>query len=282
MDSTVVKAFSVLEALANSDKPSRITDLALELGLAKSNTHRLLKTLEALGYVRQRSEDGLYEASLRLWETGVKVLSRLDLREIARPWLLSLAKETGETVHLSRFDNGEAVYLDKIESTHAVRAYTQIGGRSPAYATATGKALLAHQSEAIIASVATNLIAFTPRTLIDENALRTHLAAVRRNGYATNLGEWRASVYGLGAPIFNEAGAVVAAVGISGLDERLRGKALSSWAPAVTRAAFTISRELGYALPEKATMRVPGAAAAQPTRKADAHATTTRRTSARV
>ena len=282
MDSTVVKAFSVLEALANNDKPSRITDLALELGLAKSNTHRLLKTLEALGYVRQRSEDGLYEASLRLWETGVKVLSRLDLREVARPWLLSLAKQTGETVHLSRLDNGEAVYLDKIESTHAVRAYTQIGGRSPAYATATGKALLAYQSEAIVGSLAAKLIAFTPRTLVDPTALRTHLATVRRNGYATNLGEWRASVYGLGAPIFNETGAVVAAVGISGLDERLRGKALLSCAPAVTEAAFAISRELGYVMPEKAPTRAPRAAIAPAMRTPNAGVAPKKRANERV
>ena len=281
MDSTVVKAFSVLEALANSDKPSRITDLALELGLAKSNTHRLLKTLEALGYARQRSEDGLYEASLRLWETGVKVLSRLNLREVARPWLLSLAEETGETVHLSCFDHGEAVYLDKIESTHAVRAYTQIGGRSPAYATATGKALLAHQPETAIAAVAARLVAFTPRTLIDPAALRTHLAMVRKNGYATNLGEWRASVYGLGAPIFNETGAVVAAVGISGLDERLRGKELLTRAPGVAKAAFAISRELGYALPGQ-TARVPCATIGQPMRKANNRLAPTKPSSARA
>ena len=246
MDSTVVKAFAVLEALANGDKPYRLTDLARDLKLAKSNTHRLLKTLEALGYVRQRPEDACYEATLRCWEMGVRVLSRLDVRQVARPWLVALARDSGESVHLSRFDNGETVYLDKIESTHAVRAYTVIGGRSPAYATATGKALLAHQPEAVIAEVAANLTAFTPRTLADAAALRTQLALVRRDGFAANVGEWRPAVHGLAAPIFDEQGKVVAAVGISGLGERLRGKALLANVPAVTRAAADISRQLGF------------------------------------
>jgi IclR family KDG regulon transcriptional repressor len=246
MDSTVLKAMAVLETLAASDRPCRITDLARELNLAKSNTHRLLKTLETLGYVRQRPDNALYEATLRLWELGVRVLDRLDVRRIARPYLEALADRSSEAAHLSRFDAGEVVYLDKIESIHPVRAYTQIGGRAPAYCTATGKALLAFQPDPTIAMVAAQLTAFTPRTLTDPKALLVHLETIRRQGYAINQGEWRASVYGLAAPVFDGTGAVVAAVGISGLGERLKIRALRGMAPPVMQAAAAISSELGF------------------------------------
>jgi DNA-binding IclR family transcriptional regulator len=246
MDSTIVKAMAVLEALATSDHPCRITDLARQLNLAKSNTHRLLKTLEALGYVRQRPDNALYEATLRLWELGLRVVDRLDVRRVARPYIEALASRSAEAAHLSRFEAGEVVYLDKIESTQPVRAYTQIGGRAPSYCTATGKALLAFQSEAAIAAVASRLTAFTSRTLAEPDALLVHLATIRRQGYAINQGEWRASVYGLAAPVFDGSGAAVAAIGISGLGERLKLRTLRAMAPSVMQAASAISLELGF------------------------------------
>ena len=247
MDTTVLKALDVIEALARSERPRGITELAEQLQLTKSNVHRLLQTLASRGYLRRSGEDGRYELSLRLWELGSLVLAKLDLKHVAHAHLETLADLTRETVHLSVLDQRDVIYIDKIESPEPVRAYSSLGGRAPAYCVATGKALLAFASDDLIHSVGASLIPYTSRTIRTETALRQALAQIRHDGFATNAGEWRESVCGLAAPIRDARGAVIAAVGISGPADRLKPKRLKSLAPAVVATAGSISNDLGHA-----------------------------------
>jgi DNA-binding IclR family transcriptional regulator len=245
METTVLKTLRVIEALGESDKPRGITELSRELKLTKSNVHRLIETLAASGYVYRR-EGGRYELTLKLWELGMTVVSRLDLKEVAAPHLRELAARTAETVHLSVFDDGSVVYIEKIESSHPVRAYSRVGGRAPAYCVATGKALLAYQPPELINRIARTLIRFTRRTITNPEGFVRELERIKRDGYAVNQGEWRDSVCGVAAPIWDGSGVVVAAVGISGPVQRLPAKACLGFAPVVVAAAQRISHDLGY------------------------------------
>lgn len=245
MEKTVVKAFRTLEVLAASPKPRGITELSAQLGIGKSNAHRILTTLTKLGYVKPVNR-GQYAASLRLWEMGAQVLLRLDVKRVARPYIEQLAAKTGESVHLSVLDGCDVVYIDKIEGAHPVRAYSQIGERAPAYAVATGKALLAFQPDEVVQACARNAKAFTPRTITTARRLMDELANVRRGGFAINRGEWRATVCGVGAPIRDSEGRVVAALGISGPADRLKPRLLHKAAPVVINMARNVSREIGY------------------------------------
>lgn len=245
MDKTVIKAIGLFEQLAASPTPMGISELAALTKLQRSNVHRILKTFVALGYVRQRP-DQLYEATLRVWEMGTRIIERIDVRSVARAELVALVKESGESVHLSRLEALEVLYLDKIDSDNPVRAYTQIGGRAPAYCTATGKVLLAHDAETAAAVAARGLVKHTPRTITHATALRRELAGIREQGFSINSGEWREHVAGLAAPVFDHRGELVAAIGISGPIERLKPKVLRSFAPAVMAAAARTSRALGF------------------------------------
>src|SRR5258708_10988712 len=113
METTVVKGFKMLEALAMNEGPCALTDMAKLCGVTKRNAHRLLKTLEECRYVRHDPKTRAYEATLRLWELGIRVFNRLNLRGVAQPHLASLAQATRESVHLSMFEHGEVVYVDK-------------------------------------------------------------------------------------------------------------------------------------------------------------------------
>ncbi|HWA39745.1 MAG TPA: IclR family transcriptional regulator [Burkholderiales bacterium] len=242
MDKTVVKAFRVLELLVQAGEPMSITRLAAQTGLQKSNVHRLLATLGALGYVRH-GETSLYEPSLRVWEMGQQVYGRLGLASAARPHLRRLMEQTGESAHLAIFDGTEIVYLDKVETANPVRAYTVVGGRAPAYCTASGKALLAWQSAETVRAVANGIRRLTPETIADHAALARELALVRGQGYAINSGEFRPNVAGLAAPV--QAGSeVIAAVGISGPLDRLRPRKIKSLAPTVVAAAEAVARTM--------------------------------------
>ena len=246
MEKTVVKAIEIIECLSRSDQPVGITWLAKDLGLTKSNVFRLLDTLVQRGLVRRHADTGQYELTLRIWELGLSVLSRLDVKKAAMRHIHDLMKKTNESVHLSIFVDGHVLYIDKVESEQPVRAYSRIGDRPPPHSVATGKALLAFQPEEIIEKVCRNLQRFTARTITDPRALRKELESIRRLGYSVNVGEWRESVCGVAAPIRDWSGGVVGAVGISGPAERLKPNMLDKLAPVVMVCAAQISAELSY------------------------------------
>jgi IclR family transcriptional regulator, KDG regulon repressor len=246
VDKTLLKGLRILEILARSEGARGISDLAAETDLNKSNIHRVLKTLESAGYLKREAVTGRYGLSLKLWELGVGLLSRLDFKQEAQVQLSRLAADTRETVHLSVLSGSEVIYLDKIDSPEPVRAYSEVGGRAPAYAVATGKAMLAYQPEALIERVGEDLHAFTAKTITDVEALKRELAQVRAQGYAVNQGEWRETVYGLAAPIRTADGIVEAAIGISGPSMRLKPQVIKRRSEQVIAAANEISRKLGY------------------------------------
>lgn len=242
MDKTVIKAFHLLEVLVQADGPMSVTNLAALTKLQKSNVHRLLGTLGELGYVRHRGESRLYEPSLRLWEMGGKVYSRFNIESEARPHLRRLVQQTGESAHLAIFDEPEIVYLDRVETDNPVRAYTVVGGRAPAYCTASGKVLLAYQPPSVVRLVCERARRHTADTIVDLPALAKELALVRRRGFAINVGEFRANVAALAAPVRGGSGSVIAAVGISGPLDRLQPRKMKSLAPRVVQAADAVGR----------------------------------------
>jgi DNA-binding IclR family transcriptional regulator len=264
VDKTTTKAFALLEILAASEAPRGVSELARALRVAKSNVHRHLATLVALGYAR-RADKGVYEPTLKCWRIGVEVLNRLDLRRVARPHLERLATHTDETVHLTILDRGEVVYIDKIESTHPVREFTRIGARAPTHCTATGKVMLAFRDELPHLP----LQRFTKHTARDLRRLKGEFAAIRRQGYAVNLGEYGAHVNGVAAPVADHTGSIVAAVVISGPAERVNPEMLGQLRPLVLAAAREVTVALGFsgALPGwpeplKRPARAAGGAAA--------------------
>ncbi|ETF01592.1 IclR family transcriptional regulator [Advenella kashmirensis W13003] len=247
MDKTLLKGLRLFEIIcAQEDQPNTIDDLAVAAGLTKSNTHRTLQTLIAAGYVGKSSHTGGYRPTLKVFELAAQRLARLDVRKIAAPLMRSVAQETQETVHLSVLDKFDVIYIDKIDSPNPVRAYSIIGGRAPAYAVATGKALLAFQPSEYLERNATDLIRHTETTITTLSALKEELINISRIGYAINRGEWRSNVGGIAAPIFDGHNKVIAAFGISGPLDRFTIENMKRWSPVVLDAAREISRESGY------------------------------------
>lgn len=247
MDKTLLKGLAVLEAVADEQAGGKsIEKLAQQLNLTRSNVHRTLQTLAHAKYVAKDDATGSYHTTMRLFELGGKQLQRFDVRRFAPPYMRALAEESGETVHLSILEGMEVVYIDKIDSPQAVRAYTAIGGHAPAYTVATGKALLAHQPDGYVDRHAHMLERHTASTITSLPVLKHELATIRRVGYALNRGEWRDSVGGVAVTVFNGFNQVVAGLGISGPLERLGPARMRELAPLVKQCASDISRAMGY------------------------------------
>jgi DNA-binding IclR family transcriptional regulator len=240
------RALDVLEALASAGRPLALGELSERVGARKPTAHRLLATLTARGYASQDTRDGRYSAGIRLFELGSLWAQNLDLRFVAAPHLDRLNEETGETVHLAVYDHGDAVYIDKRETRHAVVASTHVGRRCPAYCVATGRVLLAHQpAEAIADVLAGPLPRHTERTTTDPGELAALLEDVRRDGFAVNRGSLREGVGGIAAPIRDHTGAVVAAVGCCLPESRFGSDRFDLLRDRSIEAAAAISRELG-------------------------------------
>lgn len=246
MDKTFLKGLTLLEALARSGKACGVTELAEQLDLAKSNVHRILQGLVHQGFARKVGDTGQYELTMKLWELGSYVFAKLDLRELARPHMDTLARQTSETVHLSILDGADVLYVAKIDSPQPVRAYTTVGGRAPAQCVATGKAQLAWADAATFDLIRERLHPYTIHSITTARALDAEMERVRATGYAINRGEWREQVCGVACPLRDASGRVIAALGISGPAERLKPRLLKDTGVALTHIASELSVILGY------------------------------------
>jgi IclR family transcriptional regulator, KDG regulon repressor len=240
------KGLSILDALAASNDPMTLGEIAARCQLGKSNTHQFLTALVERNYVRQSGPRGHYELTFKVWEMGAKIVNRLDLGRVARDPMRKLSIATGESVSLAILDKFEVLYIDKMDGQHDVRTHPNIGRRRPAYCVASGKALLAFQSADVIDKACSNMQSFTDQTVSTVEALQAQLAEIRESGYAFNRGEWTARIRGVSAPIRDATGKVIAAVGISMPTERLPIRAVQDLAPKVVECGQEISCALGF------------------------------------
>jgi len=239
------RALAILTLLCDREQPIGVTELAGRLRLAKSTVHRLLSTLEEAGVVA-RTAEAAYRPGLKLWEIGCAAVRGLNVREAAHPAMERLMQRTGETVHLSVWDQGEVVYIEKVDGTNPIRLHSTIGGRAPAHATASGLVFLAFRKPEETTEVwKKDLSRFTPRTIITTSQLEHGLEAIRRQGYAFSTGAWHSGSAGVAAPIQAHTGSLVAVLSVAGPSERIEAR-LPELAALVRTAAREISRALGH------------------------------------
>jgi len=246
MEQTVQKALSLLEAMVHSGQPRRLTELSRQLNLTKPNVYRLLATLGALGYVKKDPVTTLYSPTLKLWELGSLLVRDVDLASVARPRLTQLCAVSRESVQLAIFDGGCVVYIDKADSAQPLKAMTSIGSRLPATVTSTGKAMLAWLEPEALDQAMGHVKRFTEYTLLRRKDIEVDLEETRQRGYSINRGEFRLGVAGLGAPVRDRTGMVVAAVGVWGAEKSILGAHREELAHLLIVAARDISRALGF------------------------------------
>lgn len=244
----VERAVAILKAFSPVSPEMGVTDLARKLGLHKSTVHRLLVTLERVGFVLQDDLTGRYRLGLPLFELGSLVVTNMELRRVARPFIEGAHRASGETVHLAILDEGEVVYIDKIESTRQVRMSSMVGRRAPAHCTGLGKALLASLPGSVLDQVIQRrgLQAYTARTLTSAEGLRNHLAIVRQRGYSIDAGEHEELVRCAAAPVFDHTNNLAAAVSIAAVGVDVDSPRFKEYVALVRNCARSISEALGH------------------------------------
>jgi DNA-binding IclR family transcriptional regulator len=234
---SVARALSLLDALADSDRPLGVSELARRIGVNASTASRLLATLQQSGYV-ERQPGGPYRLGLKFVRLSEHVLAGIDLRDRARPWLQWLVQETGETATLSVPGPTEAVTVDFVPSPRSVASMAHLGRPSVPHATAAGKVMLAFGE----LRHTEPLTAYTEHTITDPELLEAELDRVRRAGLAEAVAEREPELGALAVPVLGRDRELVAILGLQGPTSRVPGAALA--AP-LRRAAAEVAAALG-------------------------------------
>jgi DNA-binding IclR family transcriptional regulator len=225
--------------------------------------HRLLASLESEGYVERNLHAPGYRLGIKLWSLGCAAIARLGVRDISRPYLERLVEATNEMAYVAVLDGADVVYIDKVDCPQPVRAHQPIGGKSPAFCVAIGKAILAFLPPEEIERIVPSMKRHTRRTVSGKEQLKKQLEEIRKIGFAINRGEWQPELGGAAAPIRNAEGAVIASIGVTGPLARLPEKKLVQVGRLVMGVAAEMSRRLGYIAPDngRAPRRSDGAPA---------------------
>jgi IclR family pca regulon transcriptional regulator len=229
-----------------------IADIADELGMSRSTTHRYVITLLALGYLEQGASRK-YRLGLKVTDLGMSALNSTGLREHAHPYLEELRQRTSYTVNLAVLDGPEILYVDRARSFRRGQSKIDLGlapgSRLPAYCTAMGKLLLAYLPEdeqrELIAEM--QLAKRAPNTITSKKALRVELDEIREESFAVNDQELAPELHSIAAPVRNEAREVVAAVNLAAPTSMISlSELVGALSPHLISTADRISARLGF------------------------------------
>jgi DNA-binding IclR family transcriptional regulator len=246
------RALAILDVLSQKREGAGLAEIAAMVRLHKSTVHRLIMSLEKHRLVDRNPQTGCYRLGIRLFDLGMISISCFDIRTRARPHLEQLMYNTGETVHLCLLDDGQMLYLDKVEPDRSVRMSSKIGRRNPVHCTAVGKAVLAALPEAEVDAILRQhgMRRFTPRTLVTPAELKAELKKIAEQGYAFDDEENEEGVRCIGAMVREYSGRPVAAISISVPSFRLPLEKVPVLGALVSQTAQTITLECGFRAPD--------------------------------
>lgn len=240
----IERMMSLLDTLAGHNEPLSLKHLAQETGLHPSTAHRILASLMDTRFV-ERHDAGSYRLGIRLLELGNLVKSRLNLRQMALPYMQRLHEQIGESINLGIRDGDEIVYIERTSSGRSlVRVVYLVGGRAPLHMTSVGKLFLAADSPEAVRDYArrTGLPGKTPHSLTTPRTLEQELDRIREHDLAFDNEEAEIGLRCVAAPIRDDEGHLVAGLSVSAPTERHS----DDWIDAVRQTAAAISTALGY------------------------------------
>ena len=242
----VDRALDILLCFTRQTPRLTMTQIAEQVGMNKSTVHRLLGTLEKKRFVQRDPATGLYQLGIRLLQMAYLTLEHNDLRQRAAPFLRHLCEQHRETITLSILDGTDVIFLDVVESPQRVKLAASTGQRLPAFATAAGKAILAHLPEEMAKKVIEHgMQQFTPKTIQSPEVFMNDLTQIRKLGFAISEQEYEDGINAVAAPILDTNGLPIAAITVAGPAYRLLRERMNETGPAVVATAREIAQAFG-------------------------------------
>lgn len=213
----VTNALDLLDLLGRAASGMRLKDIALQIDLPESTTHRLLASMMSRGYVEQQPDQGLYLLGWKIVLLADSMGRDARLVQMARPWLQRLAREIGHTVNLAVISNGRVMYLDCQTPPDTLGISVPPGWTLPIYATSLGKSILAYtpieERDPILDGLSFEPL--TEHTITSREEFISALEGVRARGYGIDHGEFRLDVCCVAAPLIDRHEQALAAISVT-------------------------------------------------------------------
>ncbi|MCQ6268087.1 IclR family transcriptional regulator [Fictibacillus sp. WQ 8-8] len=248
MVKSVSRALDIITLVSLKKGGLGVTEIANQIDINKSSVYRILSTLVQYGYIEQDSETGRYKLGYKLLEVSSKLLESIDLRAEARPYLQELENLTNEVIHLVVYDQGEVVYIEKLEGNETLRMHSKVGKRAPMHCTSVGKAILAYLPTNVVQDILDRkgMPMNTDKTITNKDNFLQELIEVRKRGYALDIEENEYGITCIAVPIFDHLGKVIAAVSISGPTMRMTKERMEQLQSQMIQIGKKISKRLGF------------------------------------
>ena len=261
-ESSTLRAFGVLELVARADGPLSLDELTQLCGLPKPSVFRILGLLQRGGLVQREPAAKRYCIGARMSKLALEVMMRSPQRARRHAILQQLVAEIGETCNLTMLDGNEVLYLDRVETSSAVRVHLAAGSRVPLHCTASGKLFLSQLSERQVATLLGPgpYRRFTENTIIDPEELQKALRRIRNEGIGTDVGEFLEGSVAVSVPVTDAQGRVCATVAVHGPAPRVTLRSCMDFLPALRRAATAMA---GTMVPQAAAEPVAKTPAAK-------------------
>jgi DNA-binding IclR family transcriptional regulator len=243
----LAKIRGILDAFTLSRPVLTLAEIRSETGFPTSTVQRLVSNMVAERFLDRDGDAYRIGVTLAYWAApATRGLAELD---ILQPVVTALRDETGETVTIFRNERDMRVCVAMAETRHAIRREMHIGKILPLHAGSAGRVLLAWDDEALARVLAAPLDAFTPATIVEADDLRRVVRETKRVGFATTSDERDEGASGISAPIFDSAGVVFGALGISGPTYRIDAGQLAALEEPLVAAAEQATRLIAGRLP---------------------------------
>jgi IclR family transcriptional regulator, KDG regulon repressor len=244
--SSVENALKILECFTIEETEKRVTQIAIELDLAKSTVSRLLKTLLNKGYVKKNPETQKYSLGTKILTLYSSLMSEMEVKE-AHNILEELAKETSESVQLAELEGSSVIYMEQIKSSYPIQIFAHIGRINPLHCTSSGKLLLAYQKESEIDKLLEmDFHKYTSSTVTNPVILKEQLKEIKKLGYCYIQNEFIDGIVSIAAPIRDYNKNIIAAVSLVGPIQRINGVKAQQFINKVVEASKKISLKMGY------------------------------------
>jgi len=241
------KVFTIIELL-KKNKEMRLQEIANELNMYKSTIHRLISELCMHNYVGRDDITKKYRLGLKFLDISSYVIENLDIRKAARKSMEEINNITKETVHLAILLDNKAIYIDKKESHHSIRMYSQVGKDVPLYCTGIGKAILAYQPPEILSNLLESITfhKYTKSTIVSRKQLLTEIDEIKKNGYALDNEEHEENIGCIAVPIRDYTKKVIASISVTAILYRMKLEDLLEYKNIILEKSYEISKKLGY------------------------------------
>jgi DNA-binding IclR family transcriptional regulator len=242
---SVDRAIDVLLCFSPQTPTLNMTQISEKTGIHKSTVHRLLATLEKRRFVRRDPNTGIYRLGVRLIQMAHLSLEGINIRRIALPYMQQLADEFRETIDLAVLDGSHVMFLDVIQSPQRVKLSSAPGQRLPAYATASGKAILAWLPEAEAIRVREDgKLNYQPNKQPSTEEFLADLGKTRAIGYSIDEEVLEVGINAVGAPIMGVDHQPIASIAIAGPAFRLGRDLLEQMGATLKSTTSEISNQI--------------------------------------